>query len=217
MKKCKTCNKDVPTKRIYCSNKCKFADKNYNTSRSVKAVTNDKKINCVCKKTNKLFKDYCNISGVLTRHVKNEYNLTYSNDQFDSFFIRQSAVDLPLFNCPYCKFTTIDLQNKSGIFTRHLRDHHNKTISEFLLEFPKYKTTFGQLAQLQELRTEHLNNSSKHQVVCQICDEPMKILSNSHLKTHDISQFDYKHKFGPITSEVSHIQFSQNIAAAAEK
>jgi len=40
---------------------------------------------------------------------------------------------------------------------------------------------------------------------------------NSHLKTHDISQFDYKHKFGPITSEVSHIQFSQNIAAAAEK
>ena len=41
--------------------------------------------------------------------------------------------------CPYCKWSTIDVENKSGMFETHLLKEHGITKFEYLKEFPEDK------------------------------------------------------------------------------
>lgn len=212
---CKICNKEIPKKRAYCSNKCKFSDHEYNQRRNHN-LKNDETTICVCLKTEKEFTDHLNLSGILTKHIKNEYGIKYDSLNFNDYFKTKKVVKKEYFECPYCGWKTIDIKNKSGCITNHLKSKHDKSMVEFFLEYPAYQSKFGKMVQLESKRKNHLLTPI-NRVTCKICGESMKILSNSHLKKHNITQEKYKLKYSDIISNTTHEQFSNTLSMASEK
>ena len=169
-----------------------------------------------CKITKEIFNDYKNQCGILTRHIlKNNPHFKeptgfkkrqqekktgkfWFEDFFDIITIPKKIVEKK--KCPYCDWSTIDLNNKSGAFTSHLKDFHNKNIFEYTQEYPKeiklFKTFFEKL-------NNHLNiiNNKENYIECKLCHKKMRKISNTHLlNKHNISLEDYRIRFGITTS-----------------
>jgi len=192
---CKTCNKEISPKRIYCSNECKFLDSSYNKKRVTK-IKNDSTKRLKCNYCDKLFKDINNLSGNPNRHLKTKHNI--HTDKYIEHFTIVDDTNI-YFKCPYCDWKTIDLDNKSGMFTLHLNKKHNITPDDFIEQFPEHSNMWYHLGNLKQ-REIFINESKDNHVTCKICKQKLKIISNSHLKSHGINQTEYKLKYGTITS-----------------
>ena len=99
------------------------------------------------------FNDYMNEGGLLTTHIKNTYNIKIpslydrrmyymktGNYWWEQWFDIIKEKDTEVKSCPYCDWTTIDLENKSGAYTSHILSH-GITIEEHLLKYPNDKNT----------------------------------------------------------------------------
>jgi hypothetical protein len=76
----------------------------------VKKVALDPTMNIRCKIDGKVFSDYLNGSGTLTRYSKNVLKKELDWNDWEKFDVELK----PTWNCPYCSWTTIDVTNKSG-------------------------------------------------------------------------------------------------------
>lgn len=207
--KCKICDKAIPNKRKYCSNKCKFSDKEYNQSR-ISSIKNDilKKVKCkFCKWESK---DILNKSGVIKKHLLTHL-IRFDKQTYMDYFESIELPEIKVLICPICKYSTKDLNNKSGIFTRHIKQCHNKNVGEFLLEYPVYNYLW-QLYQRNENRKVFLNSDESNFVECKICKEKLKIISNTHLQKHNITPEQYKEKHGDLISTNLKTIFSKNLS-----
>jgi hypothetical protein len=188
MKKCKVCNNDISDKRIYCSNKCKFSDKDYNKSRvsNVKNVGN-KIVKCkLCDYTSF---DENNKSGCLTRHIRTHIQ-SYDN-LFDYFDVVDYVDNIDRWECPLCEWSTSDTQNKSGCITSHIKKVHNLTVGEFMNTYPN--NSFSS----KEHRLGNRFSDPNDYVECKICNEKLSIISNTHcMNIHGITQEEYKNTYG---------------------
>jgi hypothetical protein len=160
-----------------------------------------------CKKCKKTFNDYENKSGSITNHIKECYPdviipssfkrrmfLKENGYHFHSdFFIKKEIEEIEKLKCPLCEWETNDLTNKTGSFTKHIDKTHG-SISEFIENNPDYEIFFNTLKKNVERNTlfEDVGNFT----TCMICNEKLKILSNTHLKLHDITQEEYKNLYG---------------------
>ena len=105
--------------------------------------------------------------------------------------------------CPYCKWETFDIDNKTGAMEVHIKKCHGKTVNELVFEFPEYKNYFSKL-----IKREKRNNDFKNQnnyVVCPICGEKFYKLTMSHMVgSHDLTIDEFKLKYPnvPITSNL---------------
>lgn len=156
-----------------------------------------------CKKCGKELNDTENSSGSAISHIQNCYpevlipskfkrinykkeNGKYWHFQYFDLIEKEEKEKL---KCPICNWLTTDLTNKSGSFTKHIEKHH-EGVSKFLESYREYNHLFKVYSS-----TESLNNEENY-VICKLCGEKMKIITNTHMKNrHKISIEEYKLRF----------------------
>jgi hypothetical protein len=162
----------------------------------------------VCKNTGKQFNDYNNTSGALSHHIKKIYPdlkiptsykrrmIFKSTGRYwhEEFFNIVDIINSPTRKCKYCSWETVDINNKTGAYVNHLKEIHNKNINDYIVEFPDeiiYHNTFKKTQD----RLISMKDDNDY-LICQICGEKLKSISNNHLQKHNITPNDYKLKYG---------------------
>ncbi len=148
------------------------------------------------------FEDCNNDGGHLTSHIRNMvgieiptlydrriYYQTTGNYWWEQWFSVEKRERKPTKKCPYCDWETIDVDNKSGVFEIHLKEVHNKTVKEYLEEFPEDIQYFPKYKKL--LEKEKKLTKEENYIICPICNEKFEKLTPSHIKTHglDVEKF----------------------------
>lgn len=165
-----------------------------------------------CKKTNKIFYDYSNDSGAITKHIEktfphqpkiskykrksNEYET--GKFWFDKYFDFSYIKNLNKKKCVYCSWETTDTDNKSGAYEKHLNIIHNININIYLKQYPHEINYFNEN-----------NIIPVDAIMCEICGKKMKMINHKHLVTHNISVDDYRLKYGDnLVSKTTHKKLS---------
>jgi len=201
--KCKECGiRLVSVNKTYCSNACKYNDVELNKKR-VRKIQNDTSKQMRCNICNKIINDTVNASGNLTAHLKTEHDILDIN--YNDYFTLE-VNQLKLFKCPYCNWTTIDLKNNSGGFTKHLKNEHNLTPTDYVSQFPHHKYLW-KMYFIRKERIDFINKDTSNRVQCKVCGSHFKKITQTHLKTHDITTEQYKLKYH--TNKISSINNSK--------
>jgi hypothetical protein len=132
--------------------------KNDNTELIIKSQvkkltsSNDsKKLVARCKKSGIIIDDAMNYSGSLTKHIISTYNnvnvpsntyqrkkyeIRFGKKWYEEYFdIIEVEVDDKI-ECEICKWSTLDINNRSGALTSHIKTIHNLTISQYINLYP---------------------------------------------------------------------------------
>lgn len=168
------------------------------------------------------FIDCNNEGGHLTSHIKEKtgieiptlydrriYYQTTGNYWWEQWFNVEKREKRKTKKCPYCNWETVDVENISGAFEVHLKEAHNKTIEEYLKEFPNdidyFKKYKKKIEKQEKLKKE------ENFVYCPICGNKYEKITLSHLKTHGITLENFKEKYpdAPILSENMYQQSSE--------
>lgn len=195
---CKSCGKELGRRQMmYCSNTCKLKDPDNIKSRTSKKEKQDESKLIKCVHTGKTFTDIKNYSGILTKHLDNlaidSYNV--KTNVFDNFEIIDNPDFLkPKYTCKYCDWSTIDVENKSGCITSHIKTKHNVSPTEHINKFPEDEK-FWSYTHSNELKEYFIGSEKTKYVICKICNEKFKKISNTHLKLHNITEDEYKLKY----------------------
>lgn len=175
---------------------CSIACKSEHQRRQVKIKPDPtKKIRC--KIDGKCFDDYLNRSGALTQYSMNVLNRPFNWEDWESFVVEMK----PTWNCPHCNWKSVDVNNKSGWITTHLKNAHGITPSQHCVDFPQdfgmWKTEWSNIA------NENMLNESEHnRVLCLECGQYMVSVTNTHLQKHGMTVEQYRKKY-PDSSLVS--------------
>jgi very-short-patch-repair endonuclease len=190
----------------------------------------NKKLVAICKKTQKKFSDVNNLSGCLTEHIIKTYNnpiIPSNNYQrkkfeiingkkwFEEYFDIVEIETENLRLCKLCGWETKDYNNKTGCFENHLHNIHDMMLDEYLAQFPNdicYHKKF-----IKEREYKHQLLDEKNFVICKLCNQKMKVISNTHLKSkHKITSKEYKLLYPneKLSSQSSSLIFSKNTSIA---
>jgi hypothetical protein len=169
----------------------------------------NKKLIVKCKSTGKQFDDVNNLSGALTNHIlltygdvpipsntyqRKKYEKEYGKKWFEEYFDIIEIEKETVLKCPYCDWSTTDIENKSGCFTKHIYDTHNKTISDVLVDAPELSKLYKTYFYFLNVKDSFNENNS---VMCLECNELFLGITNKHLSVvHNMSIDDYKQKWG---------------------
>lgn len=171
-----------------------------------------------CNHCQKEFNDIENKSGSITDHMKEcypdvEIPSSYKRRSYIKlngtlwhlqYFTLKEKINKETIKCPCCSWESVDIENKSGSFTKHIKDEHYPSIEDFLLIYKDYEKFFN-THKITKERVNYLNKDG-NSVTCQICGEKMKFINNRHLKKHNITVNEYKIKF-PNHSNISNNSF----------
>ena len=165
------------------------------------------KLVAICKSSGVKFDDANNLSGCLTRHIielygdvpiptntyqRKKYEQNFGKKWFEEYFDIKEVDVVVVVMCGLCNWTTEDLDNKTGSFTKHINNYHNLTISEYLELHPDYSNLW-----LNKLNREELLSSKQYGVVCLECEEVFLGLTDTHmLSSHGMTIDGYKEKWG---------------------
>lgn len=201
MTTCKICGTEISEKRIYCSNKCKFSDADYNTSRTPK-LKNDPQYSLECKLCGHITTDIHNLGGHCTTHLNKSHNIV--NGSWKDHFELVDVQLKPTWKCPMCDWTTPDLLNKSGCITNHLSRIHTLTLLEFNDKFPSNVVSIRKV-EIKEKKVKipkpiisSENTRNAPEVICKICGLVTNTMGiATHLKyAHKISNQEYIDTYG---------------------
>ena len=171
---------------IYCCNACKFSDKDYNLKRGRRNKINNDNFIVKCNYCDFESKDVLNLSGALTRHLKNKHNLANLKD--NKHFSISPKKNNNVWTCEHCGWQTIDVDNKSGQITVHLKKYHNIDIIDSNIFNVKYEKKIE--------RKLRMSKSKDNYIECMLCGEKLYSISYSHLKfKHNITIDEYKKMF----------------------
>lgn len=205
MKYCKVCNKQLEKRqKSYCSNDCKFSDPEYNKNKDRKII-NDPKKAIKHRNTGKIYKDENNISGILSKYSREVLGYPLNMSEWDVIDIIPDNI----IKCGLCDWTTKDVNNRSGMFTSHLKKHHpNIDIEEYTTMFSQHKHLFNK--QLLKINIE--KEQDKVGIICLECGKKMKKITQTHLKKHNMTPEEYRIKHGVINLSSTHTRkkLSQN-------
>ena len=178
-------------------------------SKVKKYTSEDKELIAKCKKTSITINDPNNLSGKLTKHIieiygdvniptntyqRKKYEQINGKKWFEEYFeIIEVDKDIKR-KCNLCEWETTDIYNKSGCYTNHMENTHKITLDEYLFQFPNDIQYHHNYIKRTDREKELL--LEENFVICQLCNERMKGISNTHLKNkHNISVEEYKLKF----------------------
>jgi len=201
----------------------KYSEKIFNQEEIDNTLSSkNKKIIAICKVTGKVYNDYSNKSGTLILHIKDNFKDTIIPSQYkrnmlfkttgkywhENFF-NLMEIDIeqkPVRKCRYCEWSTIDIDNKSGYYENHLKVTHNKTLDQYLNDFPEDSILHKNHVERVK-RYEYLSNDD-NSVTCEICGEKFGMITNTHLKnTHNITMKKYVELYGNpkiVSNSISH-------------
>lgn len=157
----------------------------------------------VFKENGKEFIDYQNKSGCLTNYIKKVNNISipslykrkkyYKENNkhwFEQYFdvVEKEVEETEVKKCPYCDWTTVDINNNSGAFIVHLKNVHNKSVEDYLVDFSNDREYF-KLA--NKTLDRQLETDSDKYVVCKVCGKKFSRIDNVHLKKHNLTKEQY--------------------------
>ena len=193
IKTCKTCQKELANqKRIYCSNPCKFADKEYNKSR-VDQSKNDIFKQLKCKHCGWVTTDYLNKAGAITNHLKRKHEIVFVRETYLENFKKIELKEEDFYKCSLCDWRTEDIINKSGCITNHLKNSHDIGI-EKAIEL-KLLDNINSKQKEKTLKKQFLQKNEDARVKCEECGEFFEKLTVTHLKFHNLTPKEYKLKY----------------------
>ena len=150
-----------------------------------------------------------------------ENNIQWYEQWFDIVLEKDEKKETK--KCPYCDWETVDIENKSGVFEQHLMTVHNKTVEDYLSDYPSDIDYFPNFKKKKE--KELLLNDEYNYVVCPICGKkfPKITYSHVHLK-HNMSITEFKRKYpnyrimsdGAI-EQIRHEQLSANLVVSKKR
>lgn len=150
------------------------------------------------------YNDYMNNGGFLTTHIKNVYGIETpslydrrlyymrtGNYWWEQWFnIIQEKDNENVKKCPYCNWSTIDLENKSGAYTTHILSHEI-SIEEHLLKYPEDKEILKK--QFNNIEKRKFLEDKTNYVICPLCNKKMPKITYSHLRNiHNMSMKEFK-------------------------
>lgn len=178
-----------------------------------------------CKITGKEFGDIENKSGHITEHLKT-ININVPTSYLRRQFLKNEGKmwHLQYFDilelqelitekkkCKYCEWETVDLENKSGQYTIHLLNTHNKKLENYIIDFPEEKKLFKTYFEKLQHKLEIENDINK-QIECKICKEKFLKITNTHLlEKHNITLFEYKLNYSEKTASNSTLALQREI------
>ena len=163
-----------------------------------------------CKVTGLEYNDANNKSGALTRHLienniecnipsntyqRKKYELEHNRKWFEEYFDIIEVTKKDIRKCSLCEWETEDVLNKTGCFENHIVTTHNISIDKYLALHPKELKFHPTIKRKQEL------SKSENHIECGICHKKLKYMTNTHLKTHNITSAKYKLMYGGTVSE----------------
>ena len=181
--------------------------------------TSDIIYKAVCKKTGVEFDDFLNNSGVLTRHIRENYPSadiknskhgikhfkTTGNYWYEDYFDILPFEKPILKKCAYCDFE-MPLNVSTKQYKRHLSTKHNIGIFEHLKNHPEDKELFA-----NDWGVKVKRGDPKNLVECAICGEKLGKINHYHLKKHNIDMVEYKQTYGNTMSENYLKKFSEQM------
>lgn len=185
------CENEVKSHRTYCSNPCKFSDKEYNQGRKP-TIKNNPNLIARCKVDGKTLNDVNNLGGHLSSYSKNNLNKEF--DWNDWEIIDKPEVEH--WNCPYCdwKGKAQNGLDGGGWIGKHLEKVHNLTKDAHVEQFPiDSKLWPNKLKVIAQKK--FINSDVDNQVKCLECGELFMKISNTHLSKHNMSLQEYKLKY----------------------
>lgn len=166
--------------------------------------------------------DYMNHSGILTSHIKKTYGVEIpslynrrlyymrtGNYWWEQWFKIIKVKNNEVKHCPYCDWSTKDIENKSGAFEIHLMTKHGINKYDYIKEFPHEKYYFQLVNSTLNLQMEDDENKF---VICKICGKKLKKITTEHLKKHHITKDEYIKQYGfdNLVSNDYHEKLKQN-------
>jgi len=207
----------------------------FDNPRQLTIFDEGKKYFAICRMTGKKFNDFTNSSGVLIRHLKmtipgieiptgykkrsyeKEMGHPWHSHYFD--FVENTEKPLPQRKCAYCDWKTYDMTNSSGWYTTHVRDVHGFSPSEHVA-IHSQETDLFSTALSNENTAARFDTSiyGDDFINCMECGEKLKYVTNSHLKKHGMTSWEYKLKY-PMSMSCSNDfkkRMSAQLASAQE-
>lgn len=152
------------------------------------------------------FNDYLNKSGSLSRYIADRFGAEvpssykrtkyliengrmWHEQWFDIVMVREEEVK----RCPYCGWTTKDVENRSGWFLSHIRKAHGMGRDEYLSEHPEDE---GYLSYANGSIQRQFEKDCDEYVVCAVCGKKLARIDASHLKKHSMTKEEYEGIYG---------------------
>jgi G:T-mismatch repair DNA endonuclease (very short patch repair protein) len=176
--------------------------------KEIKVSSNDKKLIAICKLNGRVFNDAMNRSGILTSHIiehykdvniptntyqRKKHELKYDEKWYEEYFTIKEVDKCKIRKCSLCDWETVDVENITGCFEKHIKGEHLISLESYLTNFPNERG-YHKIFNKNRIRKSNLNNINKS-VTCAICGEKMYVISNTHLAKHKISGYEYKLKY----------------------
>lgn len=165
--------------------------------------------------------DYPNGMAPITIYLKKTYGIVcpFSNFKARNYFKMHNRhwwedyleirlvddIKKETIKCPYCDWTTVDINNRSGSLGIHCRTQHNIDEGQIIKDYPEYKDILSNSKSI-DLRTE------EEYTICEICGKKLARINSAHLQTHGISMFNYKNKYRTPTISQSYYKQCVNQA-----
>ena len=151
-------------------------------------------------------KDIDNASGFLTSHIEKTYGVQtpplYERQQYymttgsywwEQWFTVEKRENRKVKKCPYCDWTTYDVNNLGGSFRVHLKKAHSMNVLDYLVEHPEDKEYMSFANPTLNVQFE---TDSRKYVTCGICGKKFAKLSRQHVRSHGISVEEYEERYG---------------------
>lgn len=151
-------------------------------------------------------KDIDNTSGFLTSYIektygvstptlyeRRQYYMTTGNYWWEQWFNVEKRENRKIKKCPYCEWTTYDVNNRGGSFRLHLKKEHNMDVLDYLSEHPEDKDYMSFANPSLNVMFE---TDEKKYVVCGVCGKKFARISTQHVKSHGLTVTEYEEKYG---------------------
>lgn len=203
MTNCKSCGKDLTKRQKYfCSRTCSLTNIEWKAIRSKKKDDLDPNIRAKCKVDGRLFKDYKNYSGNLTKHLS---SIGIQTSDVLSYYdiIEHKQDSKPTWKCPYCSWTTVDYNNKKGGWITSHINKHGINIEDHIQNYPEDSDKWL-YSPNSPIKDTILSRDQNSYIECLECNDKFKRLTISHLNNmHGMTLEDYRVKHN-ITNLSSH-------------
>ena len=134
-----------------------------------------------------------NLGGHAKKHLATKHNIF--EDDYMKYYDLVDKPNVEKFKCPLCDWATVDLKNKSGWFTTHLKKKHNLTPEKYVEKYPEHRNLWKEYFKQLEYNN-FIQAKSDNRIKCEICGKYFKKITNTHLiDKHNMTIKEYKQKF----------------------
>jgi len=189
--KCKTCEGELTKKQTaFCSIECKGR---FQTSRPKEVFDETKQYKC--KIDSKIFSSGAARSGTLKKYSTDVLQKEFDWNDWEIIDKPSNAAEY--WNCPHCdwKGKAKNGLDGGGWIGNHLLNIHNINKDVHVQQFPSDNILWPHSLKKIE-RVNKINESEDNRIQCLECNEWFKKISNTHLKLHKLTEFEYKAKHG---------------------